>query len=105
MSILIILLSGDIQINPGPNSDNDTCTSTDEPYSHRIIPKYRHYDIAYCYIIVPNKSQSLCCRRKKASIFQALKLEIYLKYAFNLNLCYYNFVLTPTCFNGVCMYG
>ena len=47
-----------------------------------------NYDIAYCYIIVPNKSQSLCCRRKKASIFQALKLEIYLKYAFNLNLCY-----------------
>ena len=64
---------------------------------------YRHYDIAYCYIIVPNKSQSLCCRRKKASIFQALKLEIYLKYAFNLNLCYYNFLWTPTCFNGVCM--
>ena len=22
------------------------------------IPKYRHYDIAYCYIIVPNKSSS-----------------------------------------------
>ena len=32
MSILIILLSGDIQINPGPNSDNDTCTSTEETY-------------------------------------------------------------------------
>ena len=73
--------------------------------TERPIPKYRHYDIAYCYIIVPNKSQSLCCRRKKASIFQALKLEIYLKYAFNLNLCYYNFVWTPTCFNGVCIYG
>ena len=36
-----------------------------------IIPKYRHYDIAYCYIIVPNKSHTLCCRRKEASIFQA----------------------------------
>ena len=47
------------------------------------------YDITYCYIIVPNKSQSLCCRRKKAFFFQALKLEIYLEYAFNLNLCYY----------------
>ena len=35
------------------------------------IPKYRHYDIAYCYIIVPNKSHTLCCRRKEASIFQA----------------------------------
>ena len=56
------------------------------------MPKYRHYDIAYCYIIVPSKSQSSCCRRKKASIFQAVKLKIYLKYAFNLNLCYYNFV-------------
>ena len=53
--------------------------------------------IAYCYIIVPNKSQTLCCRVKKASVFQALKLEIYLKYAFNLNMCYYNFVWTPTC--------
>ena len=75
------------------------------PSIRAAIPKYRHYDIAYCYIIVPNKSQSLCCRRKKASIFQALKPKIYLKYAFNLNLCYYNFVWTPTCFNGVCMYG
>ena len=36
-----------------------------------FIPKYRHYDIAYCYIIVPNKSHTLCCRRKEASIFQA----------------------------------
>ena len=42
-----------------------------------IIPiptcKYRHYDIAYCYmyIIVPNKSHTLCCRRKEASVFQA----------------------------------
>ena len=35
------------------------------------IPKYRHYDIAYCYIIVPNKSHTLCCRRKEASFFQA----------------------------------
>ena len=51
-----------------------------------FIPKYRHYDIAYCYIIVPNKSQTLCCRCKKASVFQALKLKIYLKYAFNLIL-------------------
>ena len=38
---------------------------------HRFIPKYRHYDIAYCYIIVPNKSHTLCCRRKEASFFQA----------------------------------
>ena len=60
-------------------------------YVYKNIPKYRHHDVAYCYIIVPNKSQSLCCRRKKAFIFHALKLEIYLKYAFNLNLCYYNF--------------
>ena len=43
-------------------------------------------------ISVPNKSQTLCCRCKKASVFQAFKLEIYLKYVFNLNLCYYNFV-------------
>ena len=69
-----------------------------------MIPKYRYCDIAYCYIIVPNKSQTLCCRCKKASVFQALKLKIYLKYAFNLNLCYYSFVWTPTCFNGACMY-
>ena len=37
----------------------------------RTIPKYRHYDIAYCYIIVPNKSHTLCCRCKEASFFQA----------------------------------
>ena len=30
------------------------------------IPKYRHYDIAYCYIIVPNKSHTLRCRCKDA---------------------------------------
>ena len=47
------------------------------------LPKYRHYDIAYRYI-VPNNSQTLCWRPKKASVFQALKLKIYLKYAFNL---------------------
>ena len=40
-------------------------------YTLHGIPKYRHYDIAYCYIIVPNKSHTLCCRRKEASIFQA----------------------------------
>ena len=37
----------------------------------RPIPKYRHYDIAYCYIIVPNKSHTLCCRRKEASVFHS----------------------------------
>ena len=36
-----------------------------------LIPKYRHYDIAYYYIIEPNKSHTLCCRRKEASFFQA----------------------------------
>ena len=40
-------------------------------YVRTPIPKYRHYDIAYCFIIVHNKSHTLCCRRKEASVFQA----------------------------------
>ena len=46
---------------------------SDAELLHNIIglPKYRHYDIAYCYIIVPNKSHTSCCRCKEASFFQA----------------------------------
>ena len=64
---------------------------------HTMLYVYRHYDIAYRYIIVPNKSHTLCCRCKKASVFQAFKLEIYLKCAFNLSLCYYNTNLFQQC--------
>ena len=28
-------------------------------YIQLSTPKYRHYDIAYCYIMVPNKSHTL----------------------------------------------
>ena len=34
-------------------------------YVGLTIPKYRSYDIAYHYIIVPNKQHNLCCRPNK----------------------------------------
>ena len=43
--------------------------------------------------------------RKKPPKFVPLKLEIYLNYAFSLDLCCYNIVWTLTCFSGVCLYG
>ena len=45
------------------------------------IPKYRHYDIAYRYIIVPNNLQTLCCRCKKAcfSGFETRNLSLLIK--------------------------
>ena len=50
----------------------------------------------------PHKTEFRC---KIASKICPLKLKIYLNYAFSLYLCCYNIVWTPTCFNGVCMYG
>ena len=43
-------------------------------------------------------------RRNIASKICPMKLKIYLNFASSLDLCCYNIVWTPTCFNGVCMY-
>ena len=50
--------------------DCDSCTVA----FVMTIPKYRSYDIAYHYIIVPNKQHNLCCRPKKLVCKQVLNL-------------------------------
>ena len=69
------------------------------------IRNLAYFDSHTVFIKVCDTPHKTEFRLKKPPKVVPLKLEIYLNYAFSLDLCCYNIVWTPNCFNGVCMYG
>ena len=70
-----------------------------------IIHDLADFDSHTVFIKVCNTPHKTKFRRNKPPKFAPLKLEIYLNYAFSLDLCCNNIVWTLTCFNSVSMYG